>query len=260
METVSFRPEMVRWWLNLEAMPSRLGRVHRWPASGHGPGAPVPHLHQHHVTTLVLCLIGVARIEHARRRIDLTAGDAVVVEAGAWHRHATVRAGSVTFGQGFIAGRSDWILTSPDLQLFSSVPEQPSLAALDGLYAADDEDERQRRLADHLRVFTAERSEPIHAPHPAYPAMEMALWTHLHLSNPVEAMVRASGLSRAQAYRVFTACSRTGPALAVRTARCALARRLLKEGSSEAVAAERCGFTSIRALRRALAIAAAAPA
>ena len=252
METVSFRPEIVRWWRDLETLPERLGRVHRWPAAGHGPDAPVPHLHQHHATTLVVCLSGVARIEHAAGRIDLKGGDAVVVEVGAWHRHATLRAGSLAFGQGFLAGRSDWILVSPELQLVSSVPEQPSLGVLDNVYAATDEAERRRRLAAHLRAFAAERSQPISAPHPAFPAMEMALWTHLHLPGTVEAMVRASGLSRAQAYRVFTTCTGSSPAEAVRRERITLAKRLLRDGASETVACERCGFASARALKRAL--------
>jgi AraC-like DNA-binding protein len=252
METVSFRPEMVRWWLTLEAVQGRLGRVHRWMAAGHPPDGA--GLHQHHTVTLVICLAGALRIEHPATRLDLAAGDAVLFEAGAWHRHVPPRGGAVAFGQGFMGGRSDWILYDRELQLCSSVPPEPSLRLLDAGIAESDEGIRRTRLALHLAGFLTERSCPIAAPHRAYPAMELALWDNLHRANAVEAMVQASGMSRAQAYRAFATCAGTSPAKAVRRERLALARRLLAEGVAATTVAARCGFTGVRALRRCLAL------
>jgi AraC-like DNA-binding protein len=252
METVSFRPEMVRWWLALEAVQGRLGHVHRWLAAGHPPeGAG---LHQHHTVTLVICLAGAVRIEHPATRLDLAAGDAVLFEAGAWHRHVPPRGGSVAFGQGFMGGRSDWLLYDRALLLSSSVPIEPSLHLLNAVLAESGEGARRTKLAAHLAGFLTERSRPITAPHRAYPAMELALWDNLHRANAVEAMVQASGLSRAQAYRAFAACTGTSPAKAVRRERIALARRLLDEDVAAATVAARCGFAGVRALRRCLAL------
>lgn len=250
METVAFRPEIVRWWLSLEATAGRLGSVHRWLAAGHGPGGG--RLHQHHTVTLALCLAGTARLSHPAGVLDLAPGDAVLIEAGAWHHHGALRPGAVAFGQGFMIGRSDWLLQSSDLVLTSSVAAEPSRRLLEGLLAQPSEELRRAGLAAHLRGFCAEPSSPAAAAHPAYPAMERALWDSLHHPDPVAAMVRASRLSRAQAYRVFVACAGIAPAAWVRRERRVLARRLLDEGMAAAAVAERCGFPDRRALRRAL--------
>lgn len=251
METVAFRPEIVRWWLSLEATAERIGRVHRWLAAGHGPGGG--RLHQHHTVTLALCLAGTARLAHPAGALDLAPGDAVLIEAGAWHHHGALRPGAVAFGQGFMIGRSDWLLQSSDLVLSSSVAAEPSRRLLEGLLGQPSEELRRSGLAVHLRGFCAEPSSPPASAHPAYPAMELALWDSLHHPDPVAAMVRASGLSRAQAYRVFAACAGIAPASWVRRERRALAHRLLGEGMSAPAVAERCGFPDRRALRRALA-------
>lgn len=250
VETVAFRPEIVRWWLSLEATASRIGRVHRWLAAGHGPGGS--RQHQHHTVTLALCLTGVVRLGHPAGAIDLAPGDGVLIEAGAWHHHGALRPGTVAFGQGFMIGRSDWLLQSSDLVLSSSVAAEPSRRLLEGLLVQPSEDERRSGLAAHLRGFCAEPSSPPVSAHPAYPAMELALWDNLHHPDPVAAMVRASGLSRAQAYRVFAVCAGIPPAAWVRRERRALARRLLDEGMAAAAVAERCGFPDRRALRRTL--------
>lgn len=253
MDTVVFRPEVARWWLALEALPERLGRVHRLVADEYPPDAQGPHAHQHHTATLVVCLAGVVRLIAGRQRFDLGATDAAVIEAGAWHSHAPLRPGVVCFGQGFMGGRSDWLLASPNLNMVSSVPTQPSLRAVEEIAAAHDEAARRRLLAEHLRTFVTETSEPISDGNAVYPAMELALWDNLHRSGAVAAMVQASGLSRAQAYRVFTAYAGVAPAAALRRERIALARRLLAEGVSSHAVAERCGLGDARALRRLLA-------
>ena len=251
METVSFRPEIVHWWRLLEDLPFRMGRIHCWLAADSAPDGD--DMHQHHTVTLVACLSGVVRIAHPRHRIDLQPGDAVLIEAGAWHRHARVRHGTVAIGQGFMGGRSDWLLHTSDLQLVSSVPTEPSRQLLERTLAAHVEDQRRSILAEHLRGFITERSQPITAAHAAFPAMELAMWDNLHHGNVVEAMVQASGLSRAQAYRVFRTCSGVAPAQTVRRERIALARQLLKDGATATTAAERAGFADVRAMRRAIA-------
>jgi len=253
MDIVTFRPEAVAWWRLLEGVGARLGRVHRCTAADHPPWRNAGAQEQHHTATLVLCLGGTSRVLHARGRLDLLANDAVLIEAGAWHGHAPMRAGALAFGQGVMAGRSDWILHDHRLQIISSVPEQPSWRGLESAVAEPDEVRRREMLRRHLAGLVLEHSVPISSAHPAYAPMELALWNHLHRPDAVTAMVRASGLSRAQAYRVFTACAGVGPAAAVRRERIALVKRLLAERIPAAAAAARCGFSSIRQMRRQLA-------
>jgi AraC-like DNA-binding protein len=151
-----------------------------------------------------------------------------------------------------MGGRSDWLLHSDRLELTSSVPTEPSQSAIEAICAEIDEAGRRQRLAEHLRFVVGERSQPITADHRAYPAMELALWDNLHHPGTVAAMIRASGLSRAQAYRVFAACSGMSPARMVRRERLAFANHLLGDGIAAATVAQRCGFAGVRALRRAL--------
>ena len=79
-QSLRFRPEVVDWWLALRALAEHPGRVHRWSAAEHPP-APDQTLEQHGTVTLIACLRGVCRIEDGRARIDLRAGDVVLVRS-----------------------------------------------------------------------------------------------------------------------------------------------------------------------------------
>lgn len=250
-ETVRFRPQMVAWWSALMAAGSRLGRVHRWEAAGRGPGGEVQGLEQHRTDTLVLCLDGTARLEDGRIRLDLAAGDAVVVRPGAWHRHASLRRGALVYQQGVIAGRSDFILADDRLRVVACWPEQPAWRMLMAVGAAAVEAERRQRLAGLLGQLGGETAEPLPAQHPAILAMEYALWENLHRPDAVARILAASALSRVQAYRLFSRHWGLGIATVVRQARLDLARGLIEGGMAVGEAALRCGIPGRSVLARA---------
>lgn len=251
IETIHFRPETVAWWASLLGSAPRLRRCHRWEPRDHGPARSGDRLEQHPTDTLVLCLAGSARVEHGRKRCDLAPGDALILRPGAWHRHAPLRRGALVYRQGVMAGRSDFFLEDHRLRVVAAWPEHPARDLLRGLGEAATEDDRRRLLGELIGHLANESVEPLPAAHPACLPMEYALWEELHRPDTVERIVRASGLSRAQAYRVFRGRWGVGVATAVRTQRLELARALLGGGIPVAETAARCGMPSVGAFSRA---------
>lgn len=249
-ETIRFRPEIVTWWLVLQAASNRIRRVHRWEAAGRGPDAEVQGLHQHRTDTLVFCLEGTVRIEDGRTRLDLAAGDAIVVRPGTWHRHASLRRGSLVYQQGVIAGRSDFNLADDRLCMAASWPEQPAWSFLQQIGAAEVEADRRAHLAALLDHLGHETAEPLPSQHPAVLAMEYALWENLHRPDVVARIITASGLSRVQAYRVFRGYWQRGIASVVRDARLDLARGFIGGGMTVGEAAVRSGISGRGSLTR----------
>lgn len=229
-ENVRFLPQTVAWWSRLMAVGQRPGRVHRWLAAEHGPSSADLVLEQHSTDTLVLCLDGAIRIEDGRARLDLAAGDAVVIRPGAWHRHAPLRHGTLVYQQGVLAGRSDFFLADSSLRMFASWPEQPAWQLMAAAGASEAEGERRQRLRDLFAHLATESAGPLPAAHPAILAMEYALWQNLHRPDCVARVITAGGMARAQAYRLFRARWGCGIASAVRRSRLALARELLLGG------------------------------
>jgi AraC-like DNA-binding protein len=233
------------------AASARLGRVLRWAAAERGPRAGLLGLEQHKTDTLVLCLAGAARIEDGRNRLDLAAGDALVIRPGAWHRHAALRPGALVYRQGVIAGRSDFFLEDPGLSIVAAWPEQPARNLLAAIGEADDEDERRARLRALLAHLAGETATPLPTQHPVALAMEYALWENLHRPDAVARVVQASGLSRVQAWRIFRARFGCGIASAVRRERMQLARVLLGDGLAVGAVAQRCGIADRSVFARA---------
>lgn len=229
-ENVRFLPQTVAWWSQLMAVGQQPGRVHCWTASEHGPTGTDVVLEQHSTDTLVLCLAGSVRIEDGRSRIDLGAGDAVVIRPGAWHRHAALRSGTLVYQQGVLAGRSDFFLADGSLRMFASWPEQPAWQLLSAIGSSADEDARRQHLRRLFAHLSTESAGPLPTTHPAVLAMEYALWQHLHRPDCVTRVVAAGGLARAQAYRLFRTRWGCGIATAVRRSRLALAHELLANG------------------------------
>jgi AraC-like DNA-binding protein len=248
---VRFDPELVDWWQLLRRIAGELRRVHVWHPAAHPPGQEVADLHQHGTVTLVLGLAGVVRLEDQRDSLDLRPGDALLVHPGAWHRHVPVRPGSLSFGQGFIAGRSDYLFASAGRRLMAAVPPEPSRGQMDAALAAADEPARRRSLAALLATVVAEASEPLATPDPALLRMEYALWENLHRPGGAELLVQASGTGRARAFRLCQQHWGAGPATVLRRERLRLARSLLAVGLPVAEVAWRCGFASRQVFTRA---------
>lgn len=262
IDAARLTPEAIDWWIRLRGLPGRLGRVHRWLATEHPPTADSGHS-LHAVTTSVICLTGAVRVSAGGQRLDLIPGDAVIIQPGAWHRHEPLRRGSLAFQQGVIQGRSDFWFVTHERQLMGSVPEQPSHRLLDHAAAAADESRRKTILSELIANLVRESVEPLRPVDPAVARMNAVLWRLVGEAGSAEAIIRAAGLGRVQAYRLFTRHHGQPPATVLRNDRLTLARSLLAAGLPVAEVARRCGFASrqafSRAYRRLFAVAAGRP-
>lgn len=247
-------PDLRRWWRLLEDLPGRLGRVERWLCTA-PPPEPPDDGHLHAVPTLVLCLAGVVRAQRPEGALDLHPGEGLLIAPGVWHRHAPPRAGSVFFAQGFLATCSDVIIGDHRRRFQGRLPREPAHRLAAAAVAAAKPEERRACTSELLRQILAETVEDHAFADPALRRMIHRLWSGLHRGVTVADLVRASGLSRAQAYRVFSAGYGVPPKAALQAARLELAEALLATGLASGVVAGRCGFASrdgfVRARRRA---------
>lgn len=250
IDAARLTPEAIDWWIRLRELPTRIGHVHRWLAADHPPTNDADHA-LHAVTTSVICLHGVTRVSDGRRRLDLSPGDALIIQPGAWHRHDPLRRGSVVFQQGVIHGRSDFWFASDAVQLMASVPEQPSHRLLDQMAATADDTRRRALLSELLGNLLRESAEPLRPVDPAVARMNDALWRLVGSEGTAEDIIRAAGVGRVQAYRLFTRHHGQPPATVLRRDRLILAQSLLAAGLSVAEVATRCGFASRQVFSRA---------
>jgi AraC-like DNA-binding protein len=239
-----------RWWRLLDDLPNTLRTVHRWDDLTAPPRAAADgHLHAN--PTSVVCLAGIVRVITPRVRLDLTAGEALVIAPGVWHRHAPVQRETVWFGQGFLAAWSDVVLGDHDGSWSGRVPSEPSRQLVE---AALTEAHPLRRRARFVELMTLVLNESVDEQvfaHPALRAMLARMWAGLHLGVTVSDLVHASGLSRAQAYRVFVEGYGVPPKEALLTNRLWLAATLRRSGLGVSETAARCGFPSAATFARA---------
>jgi len=246
----SLPPELLDWLLLLRQLPERLGVVHRWTADTHPPDLHSSG-HLHATATHAVCLRGTVRIEHRDDQLDLAPGDAVVIAAGAWHLHHSLRGTGVWFQQGVRGGRSDFWLGDREGRLFGTVPEQPSHRLMQA--AVDERDSERRRAVfrELLQNFNRETIEPARDQRPEVDRMEQALWRYMSAPGSASDVIRAAGISRAQAYRRFVEHFGAPPAQVLLRMRLDHARGLLRQDIAVAEVALRCGFASRQAFTRA---------
>lgn len=241
-------PEQRHCWRLLEDLPARLARVERWtcldePADDDG--------HLHTVPSLVACLAGAVRALGPDGACDLGPGEALVIAPGVWHEHVPVRPGTVFFAQGFLPTGSDVILGDHRQRFRGLLPREPSHRLCAAACAATAPAARLALVRDLLAQVLAEQVEDLGPADPAFRLMVRRLWSSLHRGVAVADLVRASGRSRAQAYRLFTAGYGLPPKAALEAARLELAEALAAAGLPAAGIARRCGFASARSLARA---------
>jgi AraC-like DNA-binding protein len=244
-------PALRRWWRLLEELPLRLGQVERWldpeppPANGHGGD------HLHAVPTLVACLAGVVRCQRPGGSIDLAPGEVLLIAPGTWHTHLPSRPGSVFFAQGFLATAADVVLGDHHGRFGGRLPREPSRRLIGLALAADDPGKRRARCAELIGQVLAETVADLGFDDPVLRRMLHRMWSSLHRGIGVGDLVAASGLSRAQAYRVFTSGYGVPPKAALELARLELAEGLRAGGLGVATTAARCGFPSAGTYTRA---------
>lgn len=242
-------PDQRLWWRLLEDLPGRLGAVHRWredTAEGdHARGSLHPN------PTAVVCLAGTVRVVRQGATCDLRAGEALLISAGVRHEHPPLRRGSICFAQGFLPAWSDVRLGDHARTWSGRLPSEPSRRLLERALACADQAERSRLFAEVIRQALAESVTDHAFDGQAMRRMVDRLWSGIHRGVTVADLVRASGLSRAQAYRLFTAGYGVPPKAAIARNRVWLAEALLPTGLPLAEVAQRCGYPSAATLARA---------
>jgi AraC-like DNA-binding protein len=242
-------PWQRRWWRLLEDLPGRLGPVHRWTGLAAPPADGSGGLHAS--PTAVVCLAGVVRVSRTGEVRDLHAGEALLIAPGVWHHHEALRPGALVFAQGFLAICSDILVRDQARRWSGRLASQPSRNLMEASLAVGDAAQRRRRFAELLAQVLAEPVSDLAFDHPALDRMIDRLWSGLHRGVSVAQVLAASGLSRAQAYRLFTAGYGLPPKRAIEQSRLWLARGLLAAGSGRGEAAHASGFGSAERLRRA---------
>ena len=242
-------PEQRRWWRLFDDLPACLGQVHRWQDGPTPPPAGAGGLHPN--PTSVVCLAGVLRIRRGRSALDLQAGQALLIAGGVWHEHAVIRPSTVWFGQGFLATCSDVIIGGDGRHWSGRLPTEPSRQLMEGALACDDPDRRRNLFAGLVSQVAAESVTDLTFAEGPLRRMVDRLWSGLHRGVTVADLVEVSGLSRAQAYRLFTIGYGVPPKQAIEQGRLWLAGSLRKAGLDIVLTATRSGFPSAATYRRA---------
>ena len=242
-------PKIRRWWRLLDEVPRCLTQVTVWDFS---PPPPVnSDGHCHFAPTSVICLEGVVRITSPGHLVDLFPGQALIIGAGIWHRHETVRRGSAWFGQGFLPAFSDVVMGDHEGEWRGRLPSNPSRRLMDNALSAREDQPRRNIFMNLMQQVLSEKVQELSFTNQGLQRMVARLSSNLHRGVTVADLVRASGVSRAQAYRIFTEGYGVPIKDAIETARLWLAQALLANGLSVAVAAERSGWSSADTFARA---------
>lgn len=224
---------------------------HQWrPQDGMEFGLPVP-VHQHTVPTLVVCLAGQVRVAGARD-LDLGPGDLLLIEPGCWHAHQPLKAGSMSFAMGFLAGRCDLMFGDHQHMLWGAVAEQPYRNLIDALMDVPAEAERLRLVDEVLSIVAHERITNVDWIQPGVHQMAVWLWRHLHERVDSRTIMQRGGFSRTTGFRLFKQFFGHSPKEELLLQRTALARHLLRRGFTIAECARRSGFGSASGVREAL--------
>jgi AraC-like DNA-binding protein len=240
---ISIDPRVVDLWFTAMQLPTSLRSV----ALVDGTNAPARRdtYETHTVPTLIACLHGVVRVECVGRNLDLNAGEAALIAPGAWHRHATLKAGSACLGQGFMLGRSDMELSVPGKAWWLAIPEHPSRELLTKACSSDARS-RVALVREALGGLRDGSARPVR-PMPT-PVQRMWLYLRRERLSPIGAtdVLRASGLGATRAHLLFRAYFDETPHRLLTRHRLEFACHLLAAGEAVHVVAGRCGFRSRR--------------
>lgn len=238
-------PRQRRWSSLLEALPARIGTVHRWLGWRDPEHDDVGHLH--HIPTVVACMDGIIRVERPGEQLDLAPGEVLVIAPGVWHRHRRPRGRSVAWMQGFMSGWSDVLCWDADGSWSGTLPTQPSLLLITRLLRHPD----RSAAAELLRNVLAEEMESqADAAHPAVAVMLRTFWSRLHRGVTAGDLARAAGLQRSRAWQLFTAAYGLPPHRALLDARRSLGEGLLEAGHTPGEAARCAGFPDASSFAR----------
>ncbi|MDA3961297.1 MAG: AraC family transcriptional regulator [Planctomycetota bacterium] len=174
-----------------------------------------------------------------------------LIGTGVWHDHAPLRGNTIAFMQGLLPVWSDVGLSERDHHWAGRLPLEPSCRLLNRALRCETQAERRTALRELLQQVLAESVSHLEFKHPALRRMVELLWNRIHHGLSVAELVQCSGMSRAQAYRLFTAGYGVAPKQAISDARLALAEACQQAGLGPGDCAQRAGFSSPSAYRRA---------
>lgn len=234
---------IVKLWLAAAQLSSTLDAVGLVKGPAIHPRRESGEIHT--IPTLMACLQGVVRVESVGKPFDLHAGEAVVIPPGVWHRHAPLKAGSASLGQGFMLGRSDIQLAVPGKEWWLAIPEQPSRDRLARACFAGNR-ERLALVRESLAGLGDESASPV----VPMPAAVQRMWLCLRRERlqPIRAadVLRTSGLKPTRAHLLFTGYFGETPHRLLTRHRLEYACYLLEAGHAVGKVAMQCGFRSRR--------------
>lgn len=245
MEVLQFalNARIVHLWLAAARLSTTLTSVGLIGGAAIHPRREAGEIHT--VPTLIACLTGVVRVECLGKPVDLHAGEATLVAPGAWHRHAPLKAGSASLGQGFMLGRSDMELSVPSQAWLLAIPEQPSRGLLTRACAAGAR-ERLALVRESLAGLGDESARPV----TPMPAAVQKMWLYLRRERlaPIRAadVLRASGLKPTRAHLLFSGYFSETPHKMLTRHRLEYACHLLAAGRDVGKVAAQCGFRNRR--------------
>ncbi len=235
-------PDFRRWWRLLDNLPHDLSRVTLWR---NGPRPPLlADGHLHPATTTVTCLEGVVRVVSPNHTIDLVAGETLVIGAGVWHRHEPLRRGSCWVGLESLPAFTVLNITNHERDWHGRLPKHPCDRLVAAILAANDDSGQHQAFVALLNQVLTEAVEDLQWDNPSFQRMITRLNANIHCGVHASDLVRASGLSRAQAYRVFKECYGVALKDAIDINRLCLAESLLGQGLTIREVAERSGWPS----------------
>ena len=172
------------------------------------------------------------------------AGQALAIGAGVWHRHEPLRRGSCWVGLECLPAFNVITIADHEREWHGRLPSHPSRRLMEAVLRAATDEERIDGFRVLLRQVLMERIDQLQWDNPALQRMIARLNASLYSGVHAMDLVRASRLSRAQAYRVF----KEGYGMALKDAidinRLWLAESLLTQGMSITAAAKRSGWPS----------------
>lgn len=243
-------PETIEAWTHLTVLSRDLQRIHLWRPTAGKERLGAPGFEQHCIPTIVVCIHGVTEVE-GLEILTLSPGDVLVIGAGTWHRHLALQATGACLRLGYFLGKSDFHLVVGSRNLVGSIPRELRWGLLQESMSCPDTAQQRDVVAGLLNEAVSHGLEPLAFINPAMVAMEYALWKTLHLNQGVQRIISASGLHRAQAYRLAHAHWGMGISHMRMRARMQLAGELLNVHISVAETAFRCGFGNVRSFSRA---------
>lgn len=224
----------------------RVAQVHELSAAApwwNGMG-----VHRHRVPTLIIAVGGAARVETgARGRIDLGAGEAVLIRPWIWHSHP-VLTGGMALVLGWSHRHGDATVFWPGGGWEGAVPRKLVADGVSAIAAAAPA--LRPRLCGAL-VAALARARPASNPMPpAAQAMAHYLWHHRGRAITAAALLRSSGLGQTAANRLFRHWFGSTPKQHLLAIHLELAQHLLLAGRPPGRIWAECGFSSRADLTR----------